>query len=91
MSLHTLHTQRSGTLTPQPRAIKAKEQAKDTPLAMPSPLDPRSDTLTRPTPAMRAAIAAAEVGDDVFGEDPTVLQLQRRAAEQRRPPTSRSR
>ena len=48
---------------------------------MPSPLDLRSDTLTRPTPAMRAAIAAAEVGDDVFGEDPTVLQLQRRAAE----------
>ena len=46
-----------------------------------SPLDLRSDTLTRPTPPMRAAIAAAEVGDDVFGEDPTVQALQRRAAE----------
>lgn len=44
-------------------------------------IDLRSDTVTRPTPAMRAAMAAAEVGDDVYGEDPTVLQLERRAAE----------
>jgi threonine aldolase len=36
--------------------------------------------MTRPTTAMRAAIAAAEVGDDVFGEDPTILRLQERAA-----------
>lgn len=42
--------------------------------------DLRSDTLTRPTPAMRAAMAAAEVGDDVYGEDPTVLALQERVA-----------
>ncbi len=42
--------------------------------------DLRSDTLTRPTPAMRAAMAAAEVGDDVFGEDPTVLALEGRSA-----------
>jgi threonine aldolase len=42
--------------------------------------DLRSDTVTRPTPAMRAAMAAAEVGDDVFGEDPTVNRLQRQAA-----------
>jgi threonine aldolase len=44
-------------------------------------IDLRSDTVTRPTPAMRAAMAAAEVGDDVYGEDPTVNQLERRAAE----------
>jgi threonine aldolase len=39
-------------------------------------IDLRSDTLTRPTPAMRAAMAAAEVGDDVYGEDPTVTLLE---------------
>jgi threonine aldolase len=44
-------------------------------------IDFRSDTLTKPTPQMREAIATAEVGDDVFGEDPTVNRLQRRAAE----------
>ena len=38
-------------------------------------IDLRSDTVTRPTPAMRRAMAAAEVGDDVFGEDPTVKRL----------------
>ncbi len=43
-------------------------------------IDLRSDTVTRPTPAMRAAMAAAEVGDDVYGEDPTVNALQRRLA-----------
>lgn len=43
-------------------------------------IDLRSDTLTRPTPAMRVAIAAAEVGDDVYGEDPTVAALERRTA-----------
>ncbi len=45
------------------------------------PLDFRSDTVTRPTPPMRAAMAEAEVGDDVFGEDPSVNRLQRRIAE----------
>ena len=44
-------------------------------------IDLRSDTLTRPTPAMRQAMAAAEVGDDVFGEDPTVARLERIAAD----------
>jgi threonine aldolase len=44
-------------------------------------IDLRSDTVTRPTQAMRAAMAAAEVGDDVFGDDPTVNRLQERAAE----------
>lgn len=43
--------------------------------------DFRSDTVTRPTPEMRRAMAEAEVGDDVFGEDPTVNQLEARAAE----------
>ena len=43
-------------------------------------VDLRSDTVTRPSAAMRAAMAAAEVGDDVFGDDPTVLALQRRMA-----------
>jgi threonine aldolase len=45
------------------------------------PIDLRSDTVTRPTPAMRAAMAAAEVGDDQYGEDPTVNRLQARVAE----------
>lgn len=44
-------------------------------------IDLRSDTVTRPSAAMRAAMAAAEVGDDVYGEDPTVNRLQVRAAE----------
>ncbi|HEX3829730.1 MAG TPA: GntG family PLP-dependent aldolase [Sporichthyaceae bacterium] len=43
-------------------------------------VDLRSDTVTRPTPAMRAAMAAAEVGDDVYGEDPTVAALEERVA-----------
>jgi threonine aldolase len=43
-------------------------------------IDLRSDTVTRPTPEMRAAMAAAEVGDDVYGEDPTINLLERRAA-----------
>jgi threonine aldolase len=42
--------------------------------------DLRSDTVTRPSAAMRKAMASAEVGDDLFGDDPTVLQLQERAA-----------
>ena len=44
------------------------------------PVDLRSDTVTRPTPGMREAIAAAAVGDDVYGEDPTVNALQERVA-----------
>jgi threonine aldolase len=49
---------------------------------MPAPLvDLRSDTLTRPTPEMRRAMADAEVGDDVYGEDPTVNELQELFAE----------
>jgi len=44
-------------------------------------IDLRSDTVTKPSPEMRAAMAAAEVGDDVFGEDPTVNELQQKCAE----------
>jgi len=44
-------------------------------------IDLRSDTVTKPTTKMRAAMAAAEVGDDVYGEDPTVNRLEKRAAE----------
>lgn len=44
------------------------------------PIDLRSDTVTRPSPPMRAAIAAAPVGDDQFGEDPTINLLQERIA-----------
>ncbi|HET7167834.1 MAG TPA: GntG family PLP-dependent aldolase [Candidatus Limnocylindrales bacterium] len=45
------------------------------------PIDLRSDTVSRPTDAMRRAMAAAPVGDDVFGDDPTVIALEERAAE----------
>jgi len=48
---------------------------------MPEWIDLRSDTVTKPTPEMRRAMAEAEVGDDVYGEDPTVNRLERRAAE----------
>jgi threonine aldolase len=44
-------------------------------------IDLRSDTVTKPTPEMRRAMMEAEVGDDVYGEDPTVNHLERRAAE----------
>jgi threonine aldolase len=45
------------------------------------PIDLRSDTVTQPTPEMRRAMAEAELGDDVFGDDPTVIRLEERAAE----------
>jgi threonine aldolase len=51
------------------------------PQALRHAVDLRSDTLTRPTPEMREAMARAEVGDDVYGEDPTVNKLEQRAAE----------
>jgi threonine aldolase len=44
-------------------------------------IDLRSDTVTKPTPEMRRAMADAEVGDDVFGDDPTVIALEERAAD----------
>ena len=48
---------------------------------MAEPIDLRSDTVTRPSEGMRRAMLAAELGDDVFGDDPTVNRLQARAAE----------
>jgi threonine aldolase len=45
------------------------------------PIDFRSDTVTKPTPAMRRAMAEAEVGDDIYGEDPTARRLEERVAE----------
>ena len=50
-------------------------------MSAPAIVDLRSDTVTRPTPAMREAMFAAPLGDDVFGDDPVVLQLQARTAE----------
>src|ERR1700721_1121108 len=47
----------------------------------PTIIDLRSDTVTKPTAAMRAAMAAAEVGDDVYSEDPTINRLEARSAE----------
>src|ERR1700759_2815096 len=44
-------------------------------------IDLRSDTVTHPPPAMREAMAQAAVGEDVYGEDPTVIELERRTAE----------
>ncbi len=44
-------------------------------------IDLRSDTVTQPTPEMRAAMAQAPVGDDVYGEDPSINKLQAMAAE----------
>ncbi|MFQ5491346.1 MAG: threonine aldolase family protein, partial [Phycisphaerae bacterium] len=43
-------------------------------------IDLRSDTVTRPSPPMRQAMAQAEVGDDVLGDDPTVIRLQEKVA-----------
>src|SRR3989442_8120806 len=48
---------------------------------MPRTVELRSDTFTLPTESMRAAMAAAEVGDDVWDEDPTIHRLQEKAAE----------
>ena len=44
-------------------------------------IDLRSDTVTKPSPEMRRAMFEAEVGDDVYGEDPTINRLEKRAAE----------
>jgi threonine aldolase len=57
------------------------DQAPQTTKALDSVVDLRSDTVTRPTAEMRRAMAEAEVGDDVYGEDPTINRLEKRAAE----------
>lgn len=59
----------------QPETLQTSEQQ------IKRALDFRSDTVTRPTAEMRRAMAEAEVGDDVYGEDPTVNRLEERAAE----------
>jgi threonine aldolase len=69
---------RDARLKPCPTYGRRKIEGVDSHAA---PIDLRSDTVTRPTPDMRAAMAAAVVGDDVFGDDPTVNELERRAAE----------
>ncbi|MGH9817887.1 MAG: threonine aldolase family protein, partial [Candidatus Acidiferrales bacterium] len=58
--------------------MSKSNSATDKPAAV---VDLRSDTVTKPTAAMRRAMAEADVGDDVYGEDPTVNRLQQRAAE----------
>src|SRR5256886_11837128 len=57
------------------------EEVKVSGKALEGVVDWRSDTVTRPTDEMRRAMAAAEGGDDVYGEDPTVNRLEKRAAE----------
>lgn len=59
----------------------AAASARAAAVAVPPVIDMRSDTVTHPTETMRAAMAAAPVGDDVFGDDPTIAALERRAAE----------
>lgn len=66
--------------TPEGAEAAAPRRTGDDP-ATDRVIDLRSDTVTRPSPEMRRAMAAAEVGDDVYGEDPTVNRLERRAAE----------
>src|SRR5918996_860591 len=74
---------RSSTFAPS-SGIEANrgllERLRGVPSGHMAPVDLRSDTVTRPSPAMRKAMAEAEVGDDVFGDDPTVNRLQERAA-----------
>src|SRR5262249_1793558 len=61
----------------KPRQLRCK----DTPGGTMDTIDLRSDTVTKPSEAMRRAMAEAPVGDDVYGEDPTVNLLQKRVAE----------
>jgi threonine aldolase len=63
-----------------PEIAETKEAATSN-KSLKSALDFRSDTVTRPTPEMRRAMAEAEVGDDVYGEDPTINRLEERAAQ----------
>jgi len=67
-------------VSPQNTQTEQSLLTKDKP-ALEGVVDLRSDTVTRPTPEMRQAMAAAEVGDDVYAEDPTVNRLEQRAAE----------
>jgi len=64
-----------------PKIAETQETSSASMEHMRAALDFRSDTVTRPTPEMRRAMAEAEVGDDVYGEDPTVNRLEERAAQ----------
>ena len=59
----------------------ASHAAEELETSRPTIVDLRSDTVTKPTPEMRIAMAEAEVGDDVYGEDPTINRLEQRASE----------
>jgi threonine aldolase len=59
----------------------ASHPAEEIETSRPTIVDLRSDTVTKPTPEMRIAMAEAEVGDDVYGEDPTINRLEQRASE----------
>ncbi|MGZ4822841.1 MAG: threonine aldolase family protein, partial [Terriglobales bacterium] len=61
--------------------VTSSGRAENTERARVTTVDLRSDTVTKPTPEMRRAMAEAEVGDDVYGEDPTINRLEQRAAE----------
>src|SRR5207302_7102397 len=68
--------------SPRPRAVDRGSHGRPLYSAVvAAPADLRSDTVTRPTEAMRRAMAEAEVGDDWYGDDPTVNRLQERSAE----------
>ncbi len=62
------------------KATSAPQGLVEIPDKTASVVDLRSDTVTRPTLEMRRAMAEAEVGDDVYGEDPTINRLEQRAA-----------
>jgi len=64
-----------------PKIAETKEASPASNHQVKATLDFRSDTVTRPTPEMRRAMAEAEVGDDVYGEDPTINHLEERAAQ----------
>src|SRR4030095_17230249 len=61
-------------------APQQRRTGRDQEIAVHDVVDLRADTLTLPTPEMREAMARAEVGDDVWGEDPTVQRLEAMAA-----------
>src|SRR5947199_9242634 len=63
-----------------PRAVRNRAKMTERTAMSLIRYDFRSDTVTRPSQAMRAAIAGAEVGDEVFGDDPTVQRLEAKAA-----------
>jgi threonine aldolase len=63
------------------RPSSLQKELAEEPVKSTAAVDLRSDTVTKPTPEMRQAMAEAEVGDDVYGEDPTVNRLEQRAAE----------